>query len=436
MSNDRATLSRIRRIEQLFEQYKENDAFPIIFSSEAPLFPTTKAIWYDTDDGTVSIQYGSSSGPIWIAIIDNPFNFDMLVDSLLAGDNITLDTDVLGETITINADAEEQVQSDWNQVDTEEVDYIKNKPAIPSDVSDLSDTTGLLFSGDYDDLDNKPNLSQLHTQNTDTILDEDGTNEVSAQEIREHIGSAGIHFAINDTTASTLSVYSSDKVGTLLSGKQNSLGFTPTQKLTASITIAVADWSGGTTCTKAVAGLLVTDTVLPIIDAANRQLIADFAIKTVTISAGELNFTAETTPDEEITFTIDILSGDALGGGVVWFGGVSGGGGGLDKTFQTLTEAATITFNAATSVNGSVTLTASRILGNITNAVAGEIHCVKVTQGGSGSYVLTYGNQYKFSGGVLPVLSATVGAVDLLFFLAVSTSEFHFINANFDVKTP
>lgn len=110
--------------------------------------------------------------------------------------------------------------------------------------------------------------------------------------------------------------------------------------------------------------------------------------------------------------------------------------GGLDKTFQTLTEAATIAFDAATSVNGSVTLTASRILGNIANAVVGEIHCVKVIQGGSGSYALTYGNQYKFSGGVLPILSATVGAVDLLFFLAVSATEFHFTNANFDVKTP
>lgn len=113
-----------------------------------------------------------------------------------------------------------------------------------------------------------------------------------------------------------------------------------------------------------------------------------------------------------------------------------GGGGGLDKTFQTLTEADTIAFDASISVNGSVTLTDSRILGNITNAVAGEMHCVKVIQGGSGGYTLTYDNQYRFSGGVLPILSATVGAVDLLFFLAVSTSEFHFINAIFDLQTP
>ena len=119
-----------------------------------------------------------------------------------------------------------------------------------------------------------------------------------------------------------------------------------------------------------------------------------------------------------------------------WWEEFSGGGGGLDKTFQTITEAATIAFNAATSVNGSVTLTASRILGNITNAVAGEIHCVKVAQGGTGSYTLTYGNQYKFSGGILPILSATVGAVDLLFFLAVSATEFHLVNIIPDSKTP
>lgn len=347
MSNDRATLSRIRRIEQLFEQYKENDAFPIIFSSEAPLFPTTKAIWYDTDDGTVSIQYGSSSGPIWIAIIDNPFDFDMLVDSLLAGDNITLDTDVLGETITINADAEEQVQSDWNQVDTEEVDYIKNKPAIPSDVSDLSDDTDLLFSGDYNDLDNPPDLSSLHTHNTDTILDENGTHEVSAQEIREHIDDANIHFEIDDVISATDSVYSSDKVEDLLSGKEDSLeftpenvsnkvtsfqvtpddthyaseklvkdsldnkedslGFTPTQKLTATITIAVADWSGGLTCVKEVAGLLPTDTVLRAMDGANATLYGDAKIFGDSSVAGEITFTCTTTPTSEIVIPLEIF---------------------------------------------------------------------------------------------------------------------------------
>ena len=400
--------------------------------------------------------------------------FVKLVAALVAGTNVTLDINLLGETITINADAEEQVQSDWNQVDAEEVDYIKNKPTIPSDVSDLSDDTNLLFSGDYNDLDNPPDLSSLHIQNTDTILDEDGTYEVTAQEIREHIDNADIHFEIDDVTPATDSVYSSDKVDDLLSGKENTIGFTPenvtnkvtsfqvtpddihyaseklvkdsldnkedtlgytpTQKLTATVTIAVADWEGGLTCTKTVTGLLATDTVLPVIDDTNRQLIADFGIKKVEIAAGTLTFTAETTPDSEITFTIDYIRGTAIGGGVVWFGGVSGGGGGLDKTFQTLTEDATITFNAATSVNGSVTLTASRIAANIANPVVGEDHTWRFVQGGTGSYGITWGNQYKTSGGAMPGLSTTVGAVDLYTFKAISASEFVLTNVIHDYK--
>jgi hypothetical protein len=304
MNTDRATLSRIRRIEQLFEQFRENDAFPIIFSPTAPTFPTTKAIWYDTDDGTVSVQYGSSSGPIWVAIIDNPFNFDMLVDALLAGNNITLDIDETEETITIKATVPINVSELTN-----DAGYITSGdiPTIPSDVSDLSDDTGLLFSGDYGDLDNKPDLSQLHTHNTDTILDENGTYEVSAQEIRKHIDDADIHFEINDSTASTLSVYSSDKVDDLLGGKENSLGFTPTQKLTASITIAVADWSGGTTCTKTVAGLLATDTVLTVMDRANFTLYSDAYITGDSSVAGEITFTCETTPTAEIVIPLEII---------------------------------------------------------------------------------------------------------------------------------
>lgn len=153
------------------------------------------------------------------------------------------------------------------------------------------------------------------------------------------------------------------------------------------------------------------------------------------------NITFTITPDKQIYINGGIPEAPIDGNKYArkdagWVEISGGGGGGLDKTFQTLTEEATITFDASVSVNGSVTLTNSRILGNITNAVAGEIHCVKVIQGGSGGYALTYDNQYKFSGGVVPTLSATVGAVDLLFFLAVSTSEFHFINAIFDLQTP
>lgn len=73
-----------------------------------------------------------------------------------------------GDTTIIGA-----VQSDWLQVDTTQLDYIKNKPEMPTALSQLSsDSTHRTvtdqqisqwqakssFSGDYNDLINKPNI--------------------------------------------------------------------------------------------------------------------------------------------------------------------------------------------------------------------------------------------------------------------------------------
>lgn len=86
------------------------------------------------------------------------------------------------------------------------------------------------------------------------------------------------------------------------------LGYTPTQKLTATVTIAVTDWSGGLTCTKLVTGLLTTDTVLKAMDRANALLYGAAIITGDSESvAGQITFTAETTPTSEIVIPIEIL---------------------------------------------------------------------------------------------------------------------------------
>ena len=51
---------------------------------------------------------------------------------LIAGDNVTIEADTESKTITINAEGEKQVQSDWRQSNVNAVDYIKNKPNIPA----------------------------------------------------------------------------------------------------------------------------------------------------------------------------------------------------------------------------------------------------------------------------------------------------------------
>ena len=68
-----------------------------------------------------------------------------------------------------------QIQSDWNQTNNESVDFIKNKPTIPaaqiqsdwnqSDNSrlDFIKNKPSLFSGDYNDLKNKPTIPSNET---------------------------------------------------------------------------------------------------------------------------------------------------------------------------------------------------------------------------------------------------------------------------------
>ena len=68
---------------------------------------------------------------------------------LVAGEGITIDP----TTNEISAEAQAQVQADWDQSNPSAVDYIKNKP----------DLAAVATSGDYDDLSNKPNLASVAT---------------------------------------------------------------------------------------------------------------------------------------------------------------------------------------------------------------------------------------------------------------------------------
>ena len=76
---------------------------------------------------------------------------DSKIESVGAGENITIDTSDVNNPI-INATGGVNVQSDWNQDDTNSNDYIQNKPSIPTGGTDenvkasLDDTAGYLDS--------------------------------------------------------------------------------------------------------------------------------------------------------------------------------------------------------------------------------------------------------------------------------------------------
>jgi len=89
----------------------------------------------------------------------------------------------------------------------------------------------------------------------------------------------------------------------------------------------------------------------------------------------------------------------------------------------TLTDAATITPDFATSNNFTVTIGGARTLANPDNPAAGQAGQIVIIQDGTGSRTLSYGSAWKFPGGVAPTLSTAAGAVDILSYYAWDASH-------------
>lgn len=88
-----------------------------------------------------------------------------------------------------------------------------------------------------------------------------------------------------------------------------------------------------------------------------------------------------------------------------------------------LTEAATTLWTVGGEPEASLTLTASRVLDadDATIPAAGFIGTLRVIQGGSGSYTLTYSADFDFGYEGVPALSTAVGAEDVLSFRSNGT---------------
>jgi hypothetical protein len=97
--------------------------------------------------------------------------------------------------------------------------------------------------------------------------------------------------------------------------------------------------------------------------------------------------------------------------------------------FVAMLDAATVAFDWTAGINRSLTLTGDHVLGNPTGGQPGTKRLVKVTQGPTEPHLLTYGNQYKFAGGVAPTLSVGAAAVDTLEILCVTSTLFYLSSA-------
>jgi hypothetical protein len=90
----------------------------------------------------------------------------------------------------------------------------------------------------------------------------------------------------------------------------------------------------------------------------------------------------------------------------------------------TLTDAASISWDASANQVTSVTLTDNRTLAAPTNLVDGGVYTIMVIQDGTGSRTLSYNAVFKFAGGTAPTLTTAASAKDILVFYSDGTNMY------------
>ena len=85
----------------------------------------------------------------------------------------------------------------------------------------------------------------------------------------------------------------------------------------------------------------------------------------------------------------------------------------------------TITPNAFSSNNFTLTLTGNFTIANMSGLVAGQSGSIFLIQDGTGSRTAAWGSYWDFAGGVAPVLTTTANAVDRVDYIVRSTTSIH-----------
>lgn len=88
-----------------------------------------------------------------------------------------------------------------------------------------------------------------------------------------------------------------------------------------------------------------------------------------------------------------------------------------------LTDAATIAWDMSAGIDFTVTLTASRTLGNPTNTTVGKKGRIRVVQDGTGGWTLTKSSNHKTAGGAALTIPTTASAESYIYYDCVSSTK-------------
>lgn len=105
-----------------------------------------------------------------------------------------------------------------------------------------------------------------------------------------------------------------------------------------------------------------------------------------------------------------------------------------EKTLNSNSDSATITFNLNTSSIHTVTLGGNRTLA-LSNVTTGRPFFIRLVQDGTGSRTVTWWSGIKWPGGTAPTLSTTADAIDSFMFIPISAGVYDGYFAGFGLET-
>ena len=104
----------------------------------------------------------------------------------------------------------------------------------------------------------------------------------------------------------------------------------------------------------------------------------------------------------------------------------------IRNDFQILSDGTTINWDLSLGNTASITLGGSGRTLVLNNPIAGQVYTIKVTQDATGSRTIsTWPNNTKWPSGIVPALSTTAAAVDLVTFLYDGTNFYALMNNDF-----
>jgi len=99
--------------------------------------------------------------------------------------------------------------------------------------------------------------------------------------------------------------------------------------------------------------------------------------------------------------------------------------GSASADISALTSASSVAVDFDTAQNFSLTLAHDVTIANPTNANVGQTGSIFITQASSSTHTVSFGSNWKFSGGTAPTATATNDAVDRVDYIVKSATEVH-----------